>query len=74
MQPDRDRAMLAPERAFVIQFHANSDIEKGQVTGRIEHVVSGRARHFESLEALLVFITHVLSEVQQPGSESSRED
>jgi hypothetical protein len=72
MQPDRDGAMLAPEHAFVIQFHANSDMATGRVTGRIEHVVSGRARHFESLEALLVFISLVLSEVQQPGSESSK--
>ena len=32
------------------------------MTGRVEHVVSGQATHFESLEALLAFISRVLME------------
>jgi len=70
MQSGIDSSLLAPERAFVIQFHANTDVEKGHMTGRIEHVVSGQATYFESLEALLAFIARVLMEVQPtaPGS------
>lgn len=72
MQPNVDSTLLAPERAFVIQFRANADIEKGHMTGRIEHVVSGQATHFESLEALLAFITRVLMEMRhtdpKPGA------
>jgi hypothetical protein len=70
MQHDIDRSLLAPEHAFVIQFHANTDVETGPMTGRIEHVVSGQATHFDSLEALLSFIARVLREVRHPSPES----
>ena len=71
MQPDSDRKMLAPDHAFVIQFHADTDVEKRHMTGRIEHVVSGQATHFQSLEALLAFIARVLGEVQHPSPKPS---
>lgn len=69
MPHDPDSALLTPERAFVIQFHVNANVEKGHMTGRIEHVVSGQATHFESLEALLAFITRVLMEVRHTDPE-----
>ena len=37
------------------------------MSGRIEHVVSGQARHFHSLAPLLDFITHVLAEGETVG-------
>jgi hypothetical protein len=51
---------LTPDRAFVVQFRADTDVATGHVTGRVEHVASGQAGHFDSLEALLAFITRVL--------------
>jgi hypothetical protein len=34
--------------------------------GRAEHVVSGRAAHFETLEELLAFIQQVLARLREP--------
>jgi hypothetical protein len=55
---------LTPQRAFVVQFLADTDPEAGRVAGRVEHVVSRQAVHFASLEALLTFIARVLREVR----------
>jgi hypothetical protein len=43
----------------------NSDVVRGPVVGRVEHVISGQATHFASLEELLAFIARVLT--QGPG-------
>ena len=51
---------LPAERAFVVQLHVEADVGRGRVIGRAVHVVSGRATHFDSLEALLAFIDRVL--------------
>jgi hypothetical protein len=51
---------LSVHRAFVIQLSADTDVEAGRVAGRVEHVVSGQATHFPSLEALLAFIASIL--------------
>jgi hypothetical protein len=53
-----------PSHAFVVQFNAETQVEAGQLVGRVEHVVSGQAAHFQSLEALLAFLARVLREVQ----------
>jgi hypothetical protein len=47
-------------RAFVVQFDARTDVDRGALAGRIEHVVSGQAAPFHSLESLLAFIAGVL--------------
>jgi hypothetical protein len=61
MVPPADHpAPLSVTRAFVIQFRANTAIEQGHLAGRVEHVVSGQATDFQSLEALLAFIAWVL--------------
>jgi hypothetical protein len=39
--------------------------------GRAEHVVSGRATHFETLDELLAFIQRVLAE-REPGQSAER--
>ncbi len=44
------------ERAFVLQFHREADLKIGRFLGRIEHVASGRAGHFQSLEELVAFV------------------
>ena len=61
---------LPTNRAFVVQFRVETDLERGRCTGRVEHVVSGQAIHFSSLEELLAFMGRVLTEVrskQRPG-------
>jgi hypothetical protein len=38
--------------------------------GRAEHVVSGRATHFETVEELLAFIQQVLATLREDGGGS----
>jgi hypothetical protein len=58
----QDQPSLPTRRAFVVQLHAQSKIEKGQFKGRVEHIVSGRSTHFSSMKALKVFMRYVLTE------------
>ena len=46
--------------ACVVQFRADTAVEQGHLAGRVEHVVSGQAADFQSLEPLLAFIAQVL--------------
>jgi hypothetical protein len=62
-KPGGDPA-FPPERAFVIQFRDETQVEAGRVVGRVEHVVSGKSSHFHSLGALLAFLAEVLREVR----------
>jgi hypothetical protein len=39
--------------AYVVQFRATTDFERGCIEGRVEHVASGRASHFRSMEELM---------------------
>jgi hypothetical protein len=55
---------LPPELAFVVQLYTNSQVEDGQVTGCIEHLVSHQATTFASLDALLAFMARILQEVR----------
>jgi hypothetical protein len=61
MHPTRaDQPSYPSHRAFVLQLHREADLAAGRVMGRIEQVVSGEVEHFESLEALLAFLTERL--------------
>jgi hypothetical protein len=64
----RPRASLRPEHAFVVQFGPATQVDAGQVEGRVEHLVSRQATRFQSLEALLGFISRVLREVRDAQS------
>jgi len=55
-------APLSPQRAFVVQFRAETDVAAGHLVGRVEHVVSGQATTFDTLEGLLAFLARVLAE------------
>ena len=55
---------LPTNRAFVVQFRAETDVERGRFVGRVEHVVSGQAAHFASLEELLAFMGRGLTQVR----------
>jgi hypothetical protein len=39
-------------RAFVVQLHATAVVAQGQLSGRVEHVLSGQAAHFQTLNEL----------------------
>jgi len=55
---------LSPHWAFVVQFRTETELEQGHWEGRVEHVVSGQATHFHSLEELSAFFTRVLQSVR----------
>ena len=52
---------LSPLRAFVVQFREETDGAQNYFTGRVEHMVSGHATRFHSLEELLAFFAQVLN-------------
>lgn len=56
-------ATLSPHYAFVVQLAADTQVETGQIYGRVEHVVSRHATHFDSLETLLAFMARILRDV-----------
>jgi hypothetical protein len=58
-----DKSPLSPHRAFVVQLRENAEVAHGHWTGRVEHVTSGQAAHFQSLEQLLAFVVRVLAPV-----------
>ena len=60
----RPQAALRPEHAFVVQFGPTTQVDAGRVEGRVEHLVSRQATRFQSLEALLAFVSRVLREVR----------
>jgi hypothetical protein len=61
--PPADESPLSPHRAFVVQLRENTDVGRGQWAGRVEHVTSGQATHFQSLEQLLAFVARVLAAI-----------
>jgi hypothetical protein len=72
MQPELEQnPPLSPKRAFVIQFHADTELGAGPVSGRVEHVVSGQTMAFPSLEVLLAFMDRVLREVRMASPDGS---
>src|SRR5687767_5942465 len=61
-----EMAPLSVHWAFVVHFRTDTDITRGRIAGRVEHVVSGQAAHFDSLEELLAFMARVLASVCAP--------
>jgi hypothetical protein len=55
--------------AFVVQFDACTDVARGHLAGRVEHVVPGQAADFQSLETLLGFIAQVLRKARERATE-----
>jgi hypothetical protein len=45
----------------VVQLRERADVKRGQWAGRIEHVASGQAAHFQALEELVAFVAQVLA-------------
>jgi hypothetical protein len=57
---------LPTNRAFVVQFRVPPPAGAPTYDGRIEHLVSGQAGRFHSLEELVAFMVRVLTNVPQP--------
>lgn len=55
---------------FVVQFAAETTLDATGITGRVEHLVSGHATRFQSVEALFAFMAVRLQEVQQTSTEA----
>ena len=52
-----------------MQLREHADVERGQWVGRVEHVSSGQASHFQSVEELLAFIARVLASTARAADE-----
>jgi hypothetical protein len=57
----KKQCALPANRAFVVQLHADAQLEKGQFRGRVEHIVSYQSAHFASVEDLTAFMVRVLT-------------
>jgi hypothetical protein len=61
MTPSAEAARPLPaRRAFVVQFSAQTNVELGRFAGRVEHVVSGHARRFQTLDELVGCLVEML--------------
>jgi hypothetical protein len=61
----RSQPTLPTNRAFVVQFGAQTSGAPSVYEGRIEHLVSGQVTRFHSLDELLAFMIRVLTQVEQ---------
>ena len=70
---DSDLPDLLPERAFVVEFRGSSatGLDEPPLSGRVEHVVSGKAARFESAGELLSFVRDVLRSCAQTKGEAA---
>jgi hypothetical protein len=57
----KNKPSLPSNRAFVVQLRWDTDVEHGDFRGRVEHLTSMQATHFESLEEMRAFIACVLA-------------
>jgi hypothetical protein len=61
----KNQPSLPARKTFVVQIRAGARIERGDFRGRVEHVVSHQATHFESLEELVTFMIRMVLEKQE---------
>ena len=66
-------APLSPHWAFVVQLREGTALTPDALHGRVEHIVSGQATLFTSLEGLRAFMAQVLTRHggHPPGPESA---
>jgi len=70
-QASTEKLTLPVRQAFVVQLSAETEGEKGHWMGRVEHVVSGQAAHFQSAEELLAFMTRILHTIRTQSPEDT---
>jgi len=66
--PSSFPAPLSPQWAFVVQLRYGTALTPEGMQGRIEHIVSGQAATFSSLEEALTFMEQVLAKVRKKPS------
>jgi hypothetical protein len=59
-RPDGTSRTLSTHRSFLVRLYSESDPQAPRLAGRVEHVVSGECREFDSITELLDFISGVL--------------
>jgi hypothetical protein len=62
---------LVPDHAFVVQLRVDTQVEMGQMAGRLEPLVSRLATMFKSLETLLACMARGLREVRNASGSPS---
>jgi hypothetical protein len=62
---------LPVRQAFVVQLSTETEVGSEHWAGRVEHVVSGQATHFQSLEELLAFMARILRTLRTQSSEDT---
>jgi hypothetical protein len=60
-------------RAFVIQLHSEADLDQAKFVGRVEHVDSGRADGFRTVEELVRFIEQTVKEMEETAQDETSE-
>lgn len=66
LTPFQYRGPFPIQHAFVVQFAVDTGLDDADLAGRVEHVASGQAMHFQSLEELLAFVTRILRALTTP--------
>jgi hypothetical protein len=64
--PLQPRGPFPIQWTFVVQFAADTALGDAGLTGRVEHIVSGQATRFQSVEELLAFVTQILQLLAAP--------
>jgi hypothetical protein len=72
LSADAERPFPA-RRAFVVQFSAQANVAMDKFAGRIEHVVTGHVRRFQTLEELLVGLVQMLDALGTTPPEEGEE-
>ena len=66
MSQYRSRAHRLPAHsAFVVHFAVAEHATPAACSGRVEHIVSGRRRRFESAQELMTFVEHSIAQFDQ---------
>ena len=71
-QTNKTGPPLPTQFAFVVQFAAETEAGQGRFVGRVEHVVSGHAQRFHTLEELLAWLTQMLTALCPPPDAHER--
>ncbi|HZR80546.1 MAG TPA: hypothetical protein VFD92_05555 [Candidatus Binatia bacterium] len=61
----REQPLYPSSRAFVVQFTRVGAGDQASVTGRVEHVQSGRSARFRSRDDLVEFMDGVLKDLEE---------
>jgi hypothetical protein len=73
LKSDRPKGRRFPaKRAFVVQFSAEALGTRDSFNGRAEHVATGRAAHFATVEELLAFVENSLRRLRETDEAGGR--